>query len=1455
VRAARVFVSARLQLQTSKLRMTNLYTHANVAHLCTHTCTRRFITGGTNAGIMKSVGEARAKYNPSVPLIGVTSLPGIAGGLQLRKMNTPDVKNEKVEPADLALEHFPTLKEIKEYTSRGGNPDNLSVMIKLPTYKHKGQTFQQDLSGAWIECSIECSPEQEKDFRGNTKSRKGSEMSYDDLVQMEAEAESNRKDKPHLDPNHSHFILVDKDEWNTTKDGFGADRHFRAAFESAVAGADVQEELSKVLHGMDVRGGRGKASRNIADHRAPPPAPPIPHVLVCVQGGSFTVDTVLQACQHCTSGQSCTGTSGQSGTPVLLVCGSGKAADLLSDAVRLQFTPSHPAHVSWLNFDTRQDEFWKFLELCDVNPRDYEGKKLYDWGEAIKNIQNAIKNSPAHEELLKNAQKLVRETYNILASDNIFASEEKKGSKEDSEECLTMIKKSLEVALTKKGWVFDLQSTEPGTDDFNLALLKCLLNGIASVGEESADKLREKLKLSMIWSSEDSIDYLLERISKRIKVEEQQDIFTHILLIALQEHRVHALKALIHRGTGMQMLDVGNGFCSVSNAAAEKEANFMDRDRKRYFDAASQWTELIEVAKTRNPYFVVMWDNYMSKAEKNLRSASTQEDHELEKIMENFKKKIMGKFEKDCLLAAHPIPETLRSEVYQHYKLKKLKKAKDNSSSSPPTQGEKPAEETEEEAANMMNLLLLEGLYADLCGPAFRYRMGLLGDQWFDLFFWYVLQDDKDLACVMWEHVQYPVRSAICASYLLRRMAKNKNIDPIDQQKLLDNSIFFSKKAADVQRAAEEDDESREIAAASLDCDLFLWRGISLMDLAVKGDCESFLETESFKRCVHRRLYGDLSPDGNDTWWHQFKLIFSTLTVGLPVLLPPTIFPRVLKWAPPPRSEGMRHSTQRRVIPKGYPHRPFENQILSNLMDEKSKNDRQWNRANNVEDKLAGLLKMRDEEIEKLTSHQLATLWEPTFGWLERWGCFWTSPYVVFLLNCFVTFGVTLFFTVWFVWMRLQPSSFPDMHDNMTGHEVSLNLYFVGCLLREISQFWVSYLKYQGYVEGFFEYFKDVWNVPEVLSLISFFVGFWWRFACIQSGGCKTVFSAKDNSLWFSFSINDSSIETYNLFYALSLFFNWIRVLRCLCLTNLGVTIGIFFSMLQDGLTWLLLYVILLIAISMLFVGTSSVETLVPGYETCSKDTDLSGDDLPENGYIGCSFAYVLIRPMLQSFGEFSLTEMTNFYSFAFLLVTYFFLNLVLINLLIATMSSTYATVSAKAAKWKLIYEYELVQEHARRAIAYPAPFNLVLLIWDLFLFHLPQVQKNLRNNYPDYTRGQRLERFLARNTNIDKDYRVRGATHSTQDLHDATTQAAISAIMGRAQRTVMNKEHSKGSLEDMLEHAKEKLEKKLDSISKDAKCIQGMHIASNRGSTRARMLDKRDFYTNTSNSAHNPQP
>ena len=38
--------------------------------------------------------------------------------------------------------------------------------------------------------------------------------------------------------------------------------------------------------------------------------------------------------------------------------------------------------------------------------------------------------------------------------------------------------------MTDKCWVFDLKDTEPDYDDFNGALLKCILNGVSKVGSE-----------------------------------------------------------------------------------------------------------------------------------------------------------------------------------------------------------------------------------------------------------------------------------------------------------------------------------------------------------------------------------------------------------------------------------------------------------------------------------------------------------------------------------------------------------------------------------------------------------------------------------------------------------------------------------------------------------------------------------------------------------------------------------------------------------------------------------------------------------------------------------------------------------------------------------------------------------------------------------------------------------
>ena len=264
---------------------------------------------------MKHVGEARAKYNPSAPLIGVTMLPGLAGGVQLRRMfqeakteQVAEIQREVRKPTLKAImEPFPAVKEILDrcttlkedyegssFVSKflrnlrcickqtiefscffyhdwsmsiltacmhpgcnGANVGDEPAVkdLKLPTYKPQhpqndnavsklqhsqndlnpaeiqvlsGACFQQDLSGAWIHFKRS----------GKEKLLGASEISYEDLKDMSEEAGTNGEKPDALDPNHSHFILLDDGEtYVQAKDAFasGMDRHFRAAFEACVA--------------------------------------------------------------------------------------------------------------------------------------------------------------------------------------------------------------------------------------------------------------------------------------------------------------------------------------------------------------------------------------------------------------------------------------------------------------------------------------------------------------------------------------------------------------------------------------------------------------------------------------------------------------------------------------------------------------------------------------------------------------------------------------------------------------------------------------------------------------------------------------------------------------------------------------------------------------------------------------------------------------------------------------------------------------------------------------------------------------------------------------------------------------------------------------------------------------------------------------------------------------------
>jgi len=105
---------------------------------------------------------------------------------------------------------------------------------------------------------------------------------------------------------------------------------------------------------------------------------------------------------------------------------------------------------------------------------------------------------------------------------------------------------------------------------------------------------------------------------------------------------------------------------------------------------------------------------------------------------------------------------------------------------------------------------------------------------------------------------------------------------------------------------------------------------------------------------------------------------------------------------------------------------------------------------------------------------------------------------------------------------------------------------------------------------------------------------------------------------------------------------------------------------------------------------------------------------------------------------------MNNAPSLAFVIVNFLVLNLMLMNLLIAMMASTYEKVTQKANTQLLLYKYSLLEEHSRRAIAAPVPFNVILLIIEVILYCWEN--QRVKDRYPDCTWGQRIDVFLSRN-------------------------------------------------------------------------------------------------------------
>ena len=124
----------------------------------------------------------------------------------------------------------------------------------------------------------------------------------------------------------------------------------------------------------------------------------------------------------------------------------------------------------------------------------------------------------------------------------------------------------------------------------------------------------------------------------------------------------------------------------------------------------------------------------------------------------------------------------------------------------------------------------------------------------------------------------------------------------------------------------------------------------------------------------------------------------------------------------------------------------------------------------------------------------------------------------------------------------------------------------------------------------------------------------------------------------------------------------WFRSLQSFYVTSdVGTLMYIFFEMMRDMIDWIVLYGMLLMAMAMLPLGIGEYETLI---QHCEQDVDYSAHD--SDIKMMCFWGYSFYKTVFQSFGELFLEDIRNETSAFFLIVTFFILNVMLMNLLIA---------------------------------------------------------------------------------------------------------------------------------------------------------------------------------------------
>eukprot|EP00048_Salpingoeca_helianthica_P009388 m.134912 g.134912 ORF g.134912 m.134912 type:complete len:1743 (+) comp14855_c0_seq3:157-5385(+) len=394
--------------------------------------------------------------------------------------------------------------------------------------------------------------------------------------------------------------------------------------------------------------------------------------------------------------------------------------------------------------------------------------------------------------------------------------------------------------------------------------------------------------------------------------------------------------------------------------------------------------------------------------------------------------------------------------------------------------------------------------------------------------------------------------------------------------------------------------------------------------------------------------------------------------------------------------------------------------------------------------------KLNREATEKFQDH-LCDDESQTPPLLQSLHIFFSAPVTKFILDAMCTIALIIIFCS-IVLSALSPNT-------ASAAEVVVALWMFGVLLERLRLMAVVGLR---------TWLQNVWNSFDTATCVLYIFAFAFRMHSLNTEQQRDLLVAKG-------------------LYALVLVLIFLGVCRLYAVShNLGPKLIVVYKMLGNFLTFLAFYIVVMLA-----YGIAIQSLLFP---------TINADNI--------SISSILYRPFFQLFGELMLDEMqsdgacvgffpfTDCASMAILVVPLlaFYLivsNIMLINLLIAMLSSTYARVEESSIElWRFQF-HDLVEDYSNRAML-PGPlsifenmFYLIKLVsttraWAAVRECIaPNSQPSNKGPSVVSTDGDTLEQFQERHTDIFLDeWRTQKKHALAAQINDMASEMSNMSLM-----------------------------------------------------------------------------